>query len=119
MKRALSRAEAARVVHALGSNQAARARARPALARLVARRLENYPSFAKEPSLAGGVGRAPSAGADAEPGIGIGIGVGIPPGSTAEAHDGRVATGDAAAALVLASEARAMRAALEALVGWT
>ena len=112
---ALSRAEAARVVHALGSNQAARARARAALARLVARLLENYPSFAKEPSLAGGVGRAPSAGADAEPGIGIGI----PPGSTAEAHDGRVATGDAAAALVLASEARAMRAALEALVGWT
>jgi hypothetical protein len=85
----------------------------------VARLLENYPSFAKEPSLAGGVGRAPSAGADAEPGIGIGIGIGIPPGSTAEAHDGRVATGDAAAALVLASEARAMRAALEALVGWT
>jgi hypothetical protein len=118
-KRALSRAEAARVVHALGSNQAARARARTALARLVARLLENYPSFAKEPSLAGGVGRAPSAGADAEPGIGIGIGIGIPPGSTAEAHDGRVATGDAAAALVLASEARAMRAALEALVGWT
>ena len=118
-KRALSRAEAARVVHALGSNQAARARARTALARLVARLLENYPSFAKEPSLAGGVGRAPSAGADAEPGIGIGIGVGVPPDSTAEAHDGRVATGDAAAALVLASEARAMRAALEALVGWT
>ena len=102
-------------MHALGSTPAARARPRAALARLVARLLENYPSFAKEPSLAGGVGRAPSAGADAEPGIGIGI----RPGSTAEAHDGRVATGDAAAALVLASEARAMRAALEALVGWT
>ena len=49
----------------------------------------------------------------------IWIGIGIPPGSTAETHDGRVATGDAAAALVLASEVRAMRAALEALVGWT
>ena len=112
-KRALSRAEAARVVHALGSNDSARARARAALARLVARLLESYPSFAKEPSLSSGVGRAPSAPGDGIPGDGI------PPGSTSEAHEGRVATGDAAAALVLASEARAMRAALEALAGWT
>ena len=54
--RALSRAEAARVVHALGSNESAQTRARATLARLVAQLLENYPSFAKEPSLASGVG---------------------------------------------------------------
>ena len=119
--RALSRAEAARVVHALGSNEAARARARAALARLVARLLENYPSFAKEPSLASGVGRAPIV-AEAlratEP-VRDATFVSDSGGEMAEAREGRVATGDAAAALVLVSEARAMRAALESLVGWT
>ena len=122
---ALSRAEAARVVHALGSNEAARARARAALARLVARLLENYPSFAKEPSLASGVGRAPLV-AEAlplrtEPVRELSTSVPDSGGEIiAEApREGRVATGDAAAALVLVSEARAMRAALESLVGWT
>lgn len=122
---ALSRAEAARVVHALGSNEAARARARAALARLVARLLENYPSFAKEPSLASGVGRAPLV-AEAlplrtEPVRELPTSVPDSGGEIAEVgvSEGRVATGDAAAALVLVSEARAMRAALESLVGWT
>ena len=122
---ALSRAEAARVVHALGSNEAARARARAALARLLARLLENYPSFAKEPSLASGVGRAPLV-AEAlplrtEPVRELSTSVPDSGGEIiAEApREGRVATGDAAAALVLVSEARAMRAALESLVGWT
>ena len=122
--RAASRAEAARVVHALGSNEAARARARAALARLVARLLENYPSFAKEPSLASGVGRAPLV-AEALRGTepvrdrDRDLGVSVSGGERVSAREGRVATGDAAAALVLVSEARAMRAALEALVGWT
>ena len=120
--RALSRAEAARVVHALGSNESAQTRARATLARLVAQLLENYPSFAKEPSLASGVGRAPLV-AEAlrrgtEP-VRDATRISVSGGETAEARDGRVATGDAAAALVLVSEARAMRAALEALVGWT
>ena len=120
--RALSRAEAARVVHALGSNESAQTRARATLARLVAQLLENYPSFAKEPSLVSGVGRAPLV-AEAlrrgtEP-VRDATRISVSGGETAEARDGRVATGDAAAALVLVSEARAMRAALEALVGWT
>jgi hypothetical protein len=89
---------------------------------LVAQLLENYPSFAKEPSLVSGVGRAPLV-AEAlrrgtEP-VRDATRISVSGGETAEARDGRVATGDAAAALVLVSEARAMRAALEALVGWT
>jgi hypothetical protein len=88
---------------------------------LVARLLENYPSFAKEPSLASGVGRAPIV-AEAlratEP-VRDATFVSDSGGEMAEAREGRVATGDAAAALVLVSEARAMRAALESLVGWT
>ena len=109
----------------LGRARGARARARAALARLLARLLENYPSFAKEPSLASGVGRAPLV-AEAlplrtEPVRELPTSVPDSGGEIAEVgvSEGRVATGDAAAALVLVSEARAMRAALESLVGWT
>jgi hypothetical protein len=78
---------------------------------LLSQTLESYPSFAKFPQLASGVGKTPAAvsGTVSKESESI----------TEESGKHAVAVGNAAAALLLASEARAMRAALEEIVGWT
>lgn len=82
-------------------------RARGVLARLCSRLLRDYPSFAKYPSLAMGVGRSPRSSEEEVEAGGMGEGGG----------GGGSATGDAAAAMVLASEARALSGAIESFVG--
>ena len=104
--------EAWNVVSALMADESPAAierevRARGVLAGLCSRLLRDYPSFAKYPSLAGGVGRSPRSSEDE-----------VEAGGTGEdGGGGGSATGDAAAAMVLASEARALSGAIESFVG--
>ena len=107
----LSTADANLIIQKLGNNVEAQTRAKKFLARLLSQTLESYPSFAKFPQLASGVGKTPAAvsGTVSKESESI----------TEESGKHAVAVGNAAAALLLASEARAMRAALEEIVGWT
>ena len=108
----LTYTEANSIIQKLGANPEAQTRAKGTLARLLSKVLSQYPSFAKFPSLASGVGKTPKTVTDDG---------GTSNGSTGNSQSGKhaVAVSDAAAALVMASEARAMRAALEEIVGWT
>ena len=104
--------EAWNVVSALMADESPAAierevRARGVLAGLCSRLLRDYPSFAKYPSLAGGVGRSPRSSEDEVEAGGMGE----------DGGGGGFATGDAAAAMVLASEARALSGAIESFVG--